>query len=377
MPRLMLRSATSILLLLTLFPSRNALAQAENDSTNIRMLPPEFYGSIRVRYAVTNEGRTEVSDRFSRLGVNLRANINDDWAVVSNLEPGINIVNQNPAIVVGGDQGYRFGEGGNAVVTRIGYAGITSPYGTLTFGKQWAVYYDIAGYTDMFYTFGGEASGAYAQSDGGIEGTGRAERAVQYRVNVGPIGIGLQTQARNRTANSQLLADTWSAKVEAALPLHLSIGAAYNEVRDGVPDPEPNEPKLGSKAMVGGLLYKYESVYVAMIYARSDNHESDDLGEFYRAHGTELFAYTDISARWFIYGGFNYLSPIDRSVNKFRLATYNAGIGYRVAGPLLPGPPGSTGNVLLTLEFRFDDNLHHDGSKSGESVAVFGFNIGW
>ncbi|HOT01432.1 MAG TPA: hypothetical protein PLY66_10535, partial [Acidobacteriota bacterium] len=66
----------------------------------------------------------------------------------------MNVVNQNPELVTGGDSGGAYGEGSQAVKSRIGRVGVETPVGTFTWGKQYSPYYDVAGLTDMFFTFG-------------------------------------------------------------------------------------------------------------------------------------------------------------------------------------------------------------------------------
>ncbi len=62
----------------------------------------------------------------------------------------------------------------NQVFTaRLGFIGIdTGPFGRVAIGKQYAVHYDVAGYTtDRFNVFGGQGTFAYpAGTDGGVYG---------------------------------------------------------------------------------------------------------------------------------------------------------------------------------------------------------------
>jgi len=69
--------------------------------------------------------------------------------------------------------------------------------GELTFGKQWSVYYDVAGWTDAFNVYGGTALSVYpAGTDGGAVGSGRADNAVIWRNARGRFSYGLQTQLK-------------------------------------------------------------------------------------------------------------------------------------------------------------------------------------
>ena len=113
-----------------------------------------FYGSVRVRSLISAPGEFEIVDRFSRVGVAGDVRIVRGLHATAQLELGVNVVNQNP-VLVAGDPGFAVGEGNTAVSSRLGTVGLTWPGGSARWGKQWAVWYDIAGWTDMAHTFGG------------------------------------------------------------------------------------------------------------------------------------------------------------------------------------------------------------------------------
>ena len=87
-------------------------------------------------------------------------------------------------------------------LARLGFVGVDfGPLGKVAIGKQYAVQYDIAGYTtDRFNVFGGQGTHAYvAGTDGGQTGTGRADRIVNYRNTLLKVlEVGVQGQFRGR-----------------------------------------------------------------------------------------------------------------------------------------------------------------------------------
>lgn len=68
----------------------------------------------------------------------------------------------------------------------------------MTLGKQWDVFYDVSSATGLSFIYAGTASGVYTfNGDGGLNGAGRAKKAIQYRNSFGNFSFGLQVQARS------------------------------------------------------------------------------------------------------------------------------------------------------------------------------------
>ena len=326
----------------------------------------DFYGSLRVRTLLTADD-IEFIDRFSRVGFFGRYPGGKRWAVLGRLEAGVNLVNQNPSIEVGGDPGYAFGEGSQAFTTRLGYVGFETPYGDLTWGKQWSVYYDVAGWTDQFYTFGAQASGAFALGDGGINGTGRAETAAIYRIGWGPLQFGLQSQNRNRTVNNRDFGDTFSGSLLWSASDALTFGLAYNKVRDGVEDPGPNEPHLGDTATIVGARWDRGPLELAVVLSRGEQRHKDDEGTWFDSLGSEVFGQWSLNEHWSVHGGLNWLEPDDDTVDtEYRILDYLIGGAYRLHR-----------NVIISLEGRLTDSRTATGGRLYEDTLAFGVNMGW
>lgn len=111
---------------------------------------------------------------------------------------------------------------------RLGYMGLDfDKYGTLTIGKQWSVYRDVSSYTDRLNVFGGRASATFiGGTDGGENGTGRADQSIIYRNRIGPLYLGGQIQARG--GNNNRFIDGFGLSTQIEVNNHLYIGAAFN-----------------------------------------------------------------------------------------------------------------------------------------------------
>ena len=330
-------------------------------------LESDFYGSLRIRTLFAEGGDVEFIDRFSRIGFRGRYPGGERWAVLGRLEAGVNLVNQNPTIDVGGDPGHAFGEGGQAFTTRLGYVGFETPYGDLTWGKQWGVYYDVAEWTDEFYSFGGDAAGAYALGDGGINGTGRAETAFQYRNEWGPLHLGLQLQNRDRTVNDHDYADTFGASIRWSANNSLTFGLAYNEVRDGVEDPGLNEPHIGDTATVIGARWDRGPLLLAVTLAQGEQRDQDDEGAWFDSLGCEAFGQWSFDEHWSAHGGFNWLEPDDDGVDTdYRILDFFAGAAYQL-----------NRFAVISGELRLAESRTAAGEPLRADTFAFGVNLGW
>ncbi len=98
------------------------------------------------------------------------------------------------------------------------------------------------------------------------------------------------------------------AAIGVDISKHLSIGAAFNEVRDGVSAPGPNEPKEGDQAALFAARYLGGPFLAAVTYSPTRNHMVDDKGAYLGTQGWELFLQYDAGRHWQLLGGFNSLS---------------------------------------------------------------------
>jgi len=350
-------------------------AAAGNPPTDPDAVPPnadlpralniDTYGSLRVLTLVDVKGNAEVSNNLSRLGIRGEKPLVGPFVAFGRYEAGINLVaNDRTILLTDGDPGSPIGQGSQAVFSRLGFVGVKTPIGDFSWGKQWAPYYDIAEFTDQFAVFGGLGSGAFgAGTDGGLAGTGRAERALLYRETWGPFAAGLQVQDRTLTANDRHWADTFSGSLIYGKREGIAVGAAYNEVRDGVPNPTPNETQLGDKAAVFGARYRGERFYVGGVFSILTQHEVDDLGRRFDGNGFEFVARRNLLPRLWLVGGLNDLSPNADHPGDFRIRfgavnlVYDFGVGSR-----------------LFVGFKLEDSKNADGTPLTHSTFAGGLN---
>jgi predicted porin len=329
----------------------------------------DVYGSLRFKAGVTVNGTIGISDQASRIGIKGRIPIAKGIDAVAQFEPGINLVGTKTKIRFNGDPGGAVGEVDNVFTSRLGWVGVDTKYGQITWGKQWSVYYDVAGWTDYFNAFGGEASGTYsAGTDGSTSGSGRAANAFQYRLDLTFLSINLQVQNRNISDSARGYADTFGGSLIINSGIGLKMGIAYDMVRDGILKPEIGQPKYGDESAVAGLVYTDDHFYVSATGCSFTNHETDNLGNYFSGKGFEFFGQYSFPKRWAIYGGFNYLKPDNEDVAwSYQIKYFDVGSSY-----------GFGKSSIVFIEAKIEDSKNHDGTKSNSSVFGFGmyFNFG-
>jgi predicted porin len=332
----------------------------------------DIYASLRFKVGVTALGEIGIQDNVSRMGIKGAIPIIKGLDAIMQLEVGLGLVGNKTTIKFSGDPGGAHGEIDNVFTSRLGYVGIRSKYGQFTWGKQWSVYSDIGGWTDNYNAFGGEASGTYsAGTDGAVSGSGRASNCFQYRLPSKFFEFGAQVQNRNITDSSTTWADTYSFSLVLKPFPGLKFGAAYDKVRDGIqnPDPELNKPKYGDQAWVAGINYTSKSFIALFTSSIFQNHEKDNLGNYFSGYGLELYLEYRFREKWRFYGGFNDLQPTGNGIaGEYRIQYLDFGSAYVF---------GRSSKVFI--ETRLDDSRNHDGSKSRLGVFAFGmfFEFGY
>jgi outer membrane protein N len=292
--------------------------------------PIDGYGSLRLASVVNTDGVSDIRNNSSRIGLRGEKPLGGSLTAFARLELGVNLVNNDRSIIETGEPGAPIGRGSQPFFSRLGLIGLASPVGNVSWGKQWAPYYDVAEFTDQGQLFSGLASGAFgAGTDGGLAGTGRAERSVQYRERLGPVSVGLQVQNRATSPNDRNWLDTWGGSVIVGQAQGFGAGATYNEVRDGVENPNLNQTQLGDKAGLFGARYRNGGWYGAVTYSILKQHEVDDLGRRYDGKGFELALVSDFIGRTRVELIFNNLQPESNHPGDFRLRFLATNIVYQ------------------------------------------------
>ena len=191
-----------------------------------------------------------------------------------------------------GDQTYaRFGKEGANSWTRLAFAGLKfADYGSLDYGRNYGVVYDIESWTDMLPEFGGDT---YTQTD--VYMTGRTNGVATYRNSdffglVDGLHFALQYQGNNENAGSgegtnnggkRKLArengDGFGISSYYDLDMGISFGAAYSSsdrTHNQLAEARSSQRYAnGDKAdaWTVGAKYDANNIYLAAMYAETRN----------------------------------------------------------------------------------------------------------
>jgi predicted porin len=324
-----------------------------------------FYGSLRAHLAIYNKA-VEMQNNSSRIGFNLERHVIGGFTAEGKVEFGINLLKNNSSFkadaATADNPSAYLAETVKPVITRLGYIGFKSDkWGTVRIGKQWGVYYDVSCYTDNFSVFGGSASGTYnTNTDGGGEGTGRAEGAISYHKTFRNLSIGMQAQFPRQTFNC-------GGSLLYKFQYGLTAGAAYNyyEIPEVLKTAVLNS-KNTANSVVGLLMYTAPKTMIAFTYANNQSeaqYPTDSTIIGFTAKGAELYAHQYLTDKLMVLTGFNYLIPSGTFIGvpeDFKIFNIMFGAAYLIVPDL-----------FCYSEFQFNNGVTIKNEK-GENVFAIG-----
>ncbi|WP_445374459.1 porin OmpC [Photorhabdus tasmaniensis] len=227
----------------------------------------DLYGKVEVRHQFANNNSGEDGDNtFARLGFKGETQVNDQLTGFGRWEYNI--------------KGNRT-EGGadEETKTRLAFAGLKlSDYGSLNYGRNYGVVYDVNSWTDVLPVFGGDSM---AQTDNFM--TGRSTGLLTYRNSdffglVDGLSFALQYQGENsdNTANDRANrkdnGDGYGFSTLYDVGYGISVGGAYsNSARTSAQ--KASEAALGDRAEAWNIGAKYDAnnIYLAAMYGETRN----------------------------------------------------------------------------------------------------------
>ncbi len=322
------------------------------------------YGKFSVHGAVF-DSKVELQENSPKVGAKVHRKITSEFEVFGGLEYRYHIINgtefNNDASTPADFINDPFKEI-EAFVSRLAFVGFShDKYGTLSVGKQWGVYYDIASYTDNFTVFGGSSTGVYAGgTDGGWKGTGRADKSIVYRNTLGDFELGGQTQLVGDYINFGL-ALQYKYK-------DLKFGFGWNraEIQDEF---KPFIEDIGEATtnVIGGIQYNTDKWTIGAAIAFNDDEFirlTDDEVISFPTNGYELFASYKPSAKLEIQGGLNYMGDDGDNPHyegEYQLLHWIGGVNYYLDK-----------NTFFYTSFRIDNSKSATGATT-HNVFLVGF----
>ncbi|MCX8959265.1 porin OmpC [Erwinia psidii] len=230
----------------------------------------DFYGKVKGVHYFSDNGSMNGDTSYMRMGFKGQTQINDLMTGYGQWEYQFS-TNHSEAD----------GDATLGSKTRLGFAGLKfGDYGSLDYGRNYGVLYDVEAWTDMLPEFGGNGT---ARTDNYM--TQRATGVATYRNSnffglVDGLKFALQYQGKNdadtanqRTTTSRQNGDGYGASVAYALGNSgVSISGAYTS-SDRTDAQQAAAFGKGDKADSWGTGVKYDanSVYLAAIYTETRN----------------------------------------------------------------------------------------------------------
>lgn len=314
------------------------------------------YASIAL---TRTEGETELVNTSSRVNFTFNRNLINGWQAEAKVEWAFNPVDRTTSVTLSGDT-LQATQEDTFIYNRLGYIAFEHElYGRFSVGKQWSVYYDVAQYTDNFVLTGGLALGVYnLNTDGGLSGTGRANKTLQYRFDWQGFDIGLQYQARGGSevdivVPTECEGDGVPAYCDQLIAEADELQVEYNDAFGAMIGYEMDDWYLGLAVNAGDITNSIEGgtdsdtawvatvkygdlskpgFYAALSYAQTEAHELDNLGRVFDAKGGELMLawMTDYNLRFV--AGWNRLESSDTAYQdengKYRNEFFVVGTHY-------------------------------------------------
>ncbi|WP_276527339.1 porin OmpC [Edwardsiella ictaluri] len=224
-----------------------------------------LYGKVDARYKFTNDKSDDGDHTYARFGFKGETQINSELTGYGQWEAEAKAKKPES-------------DSGN-FKTRLGFAGLKfADYGSLDYGRNYGVVYDVEAWTDVLPVFGGDT---YASPDNYM--TYRTNNVLTYRNNgffglVDGLNVALQYQGKNgavgESNNGRGLAeqngDGFGMSASYDLGWGVSAAAAYSNSNRTVAQKELDGANK-AEVWTAGLKYDANNVYIATMYAETRN----------------------------------------------------------------------------------------------------------
>ncbi len=339
----------------------------------------DIYGFFQVQ-TVLQDDEHHINDGSTHIGLDFVKRISPNLTFFAQIEIGLSLItSENFDLITNpnSDKDFfdlvspnnnTFGFSG-----RLGLVGIDlGKYGKFSVGKQWSVYYDVAGWTDYWYNFGADVTPAYwNDTDGGSSGTGRANNASIYRVSL-PSGtnIGLQAQAINSrySFGASLIQNIKDLEIGASF-IHSDMNHIYTDSVANFTNP--------MKELVAGFRYMKRKTYASLNLTSGENRIIKIDGDYTAipTWGFESVYSHQFNQKWMIIGGFDYLEArrdysgkLNSMFNYILSANYNfsknaffyAEVSYKNADSELSNFTGLASAIGFIYKTRFFKRKVHE-----------------
>ncbi|WP_419173032.1 porin [Halobacteriovorax sp.] len=250
--------------------------------------------------------------------------------------------------------------------TRLTYLSLSKGDFEATIGKNWSVWYDISGLTDIFMVTGAFASSTYT-SNGEVIGTSRGVDLVQLRYKLGNIHLGAQakltgdestdiTDSAGNVIGQLVLEHSIAASIRYITKNIILGAAAINLITDST------GKDISETSVSVGARYIYKEFFTAFNYADAKDLELVD-GNFIRTDDFEGLIGWNITKRHQLMIGYNWQNSDEVNYEDYEMSYYLASYIYRYD------------QVELGLELVFDDSTEPSGERPENHQVILGATL--
>lgn len=250
--------------------------------------------------------------------------------------------------------------------TRLTYLSFKKGDFQATVGKNWSVWYDITGLTDIFLVTGAFTSSTYT-ANGEVIGTSRGVDLIQVRYKMGDFHLAAQTKltgdestditdTAGNTIGSLILENSYAASLRYVTK-NLVMGVAAIDIVTN------NLGKEVSKlsGVIGGK-FIYKDIFSAINYGNAKDLELVD-GQFIATDNIEaLIGWSAAKGHQFMIG-YNWQTSDENGFEDYEMSYYLASYIY------------SKDQFEFGLEFDFDDSMEANGEHPENHQVIIGASM--
>lgn len=284
----------------------------------------DLYGKVDGLHYFSDDKGSDGDQSYARFGFKGETQINDQLAGYGQWEYNIKVNNTES-------------NGSSKNATRLGFAGLKfGDYGSLDYGRNYGVIYDVEAWTDMLPEFGGDS---YTNTDNFM--TGRTNGVATYRNNnffglVDGLSIAAQYQGKNGNATEsnngrdyqQQNGDGYGLSTSYDFGMGISAGAAYSSSDRTNEQNRAQYYGHGDKADIytGGLKYDANNVYLAAMYTQAYN--ANRFGDFSASGPDAVYGFANKSQNIEIVAQYQFDFGLRPSVAYLQSKGKDIGNGY-------------------------------------------------
>ncbi|EAV3919108.1 phosphoporin PhoE [Salmonella enterica] len=353
----------SVMMMIVMSCSAGAAEIVNKDGNKL-----DLYGKVTARHLFSKNGNTGGDKTYVRFGFRGETQINEQLTGFGQWE--YNIQGNNSE---GSDA-----QKGNA--TRLAFAGLKfDDVGSLDYGRNYGVVYDIESYTDMLPVFGGDS---YSASDNFM--SSRANNLLTYRNKdffglVDGLNFALQYQGKNGGTNEsnngrdvkKQNGDGFGMSAVWESNFGFGAGAAYSSSdRTNAQQTQTYNSARRAEVWTTGLKYDANNIYLAAMYARTRNMTwvnikqnsqiGKDLGLI-----SDSGAFTNKTDNWEIVAQYQFDSGLRPSVAWLQSKTRNTEFGDVYLVKYVDVGATYTFNKNMSANIDYKINILEDNNPAG------------